>query len=86
MAAENTFPPILPERSIQLNEFVSGFDTDIMKLYSARRPDGQPIIDFGSLSKLTVVMDLDFPNENVEASRELFRRCHVLTNVDISCK
>jgi hypothetical protein len=85
VSTEDTFPSTLPERSIQLNEFVSGFDTDIMKLYSARRTDGQPIIDFGSLSKLTVEVNLDSPNE-AEASRELFRRCHVLTNVNISCK
>jgi hypothetical protein len=85
MAAENTFPPTLPEHSIQLNEFVSSCGTAVMKLCSARRPDGQPIIDFGSLSKITVEVDLDYPDE-VEASRELFRRCRVLTNVDISCK
>jgi hypothetical protein len=85
MAAENTFPSTLPEHSIQLNEFVSSCGTAVMKLCSARRPDGQPIINFGSLSKITVVVDLEYRNE-LEASRELFRRCHVLTNVNISCK
>ena len=84
-AAETTFPALLPEHSIQLNEFVAGMEnsTVIMKLCTAQRPDGRPIIDFGSLSKITVV--LEDPNEG-EASQELFGRCHVLTNVDISCK
>jgi hypothetical protein len=84
-AAENTFPVVLPEHSIQLNEFVAeiGTPTAIMKLCTSRRPDGQPIIDFGSLSKITVVVDK--PDEG-EAAQELFRRCHVLTNVHISCK
>ena len=84
-AAETTFPAALSEHSIQPNEFVAGFGTSsaIMKLCTARRPDGQPIVDFGSLSKITVT--LETPNEG-EASQELFRRCHVLTNVDISCK
>jgi hypothetical protein len=85
MAAENTFPPTLPERSIQLNEFVSGFHTSnaIMKLCSARRPDGQPIINFESLSKITVIFDR---LTREEASLELFRRCHALTSVNVSCK
>jgi hypothetical protein len=84
-AAENTFPPTLPERSIQLNEFVSGFHTSnaIMKLCSARLPDGQPIIDFESLSKITVIFDR---LTREEASLELFRRCHALTSVKVSCK
>ena len=87
VAAENlnTFPATLPEHSIQLNEFVARprTSTAIMKLCTARRPDGQPIIDFGSLSKITVTFER--PNEG-EASQELFRRCHSLTNVSISCK
>jgi hypothetical protein len=29
-----------------------------MKLCTARRPDGQPIIDFGSLSKITVDFEI----------------------------
>jgi hypothetical protein len=83
VATENTFPPTLPEHSIQLNEFVSAFvPTAIRNLYSARRPDGQPIIDFGSLSKISVIFDLD----EVKALQELFRLCHVLTIVNISCK
>ena len=55
-AAENTFHAALPEHSIQLNEFVAGIETPtaIMKLCTVRHPDGQPIIDFGSLSKITV--------------------------------
>ena len=85
VAAKNTFPAALPEHSIQPNEFVAGFGTSgaIMNLCTARRPDGQPIIDFGSLSKITVTIE----NSNQgEASQDLFRRCHVLTNVHISCK
>ena len=84
-AAEFTFHAALPEHLIQLNEFVAGIKspTAIMKLCTARRPDGQPIINFGSLSKIT--MEIENPYE-VEASQELFRHCHFLTNVDISCK
>ena len=86
MATEDTFPSTLPEHSIQLNEFVAGFGAfpgTIMKLYTARRPDGLVIIDFGSLSKITV----DFIGLNASrALQELFRHCHVLTNVNMSCK
>ena len=84
-AAENIFPAVLPERLIQPNEFVSkiGTPTAIMKLCTSRRPDGQPIINFGSLTKITVVVEE--PDES-EAALELFRRCHVLTNAHISCK
>ena len=81
MAAENTFPSILPEHSIQLNEFAAGSSNSalaIMKLCTARRPDGQPIIDFGSLSKISVYHN--------EVSQELFGLCHALTNVNIACK
>ena len=85
VAAENTFPATLPEHSIQLKQLVAqiGAPPTIMKLCTVRRPDGQPIIDFGSLSKIKV--DIDKPNEG-EASQELFRHCHVLTNVHITCK
>ena len=84
-ADETTFPAALPENSIQPNEFVAGIRTTtvIMKLCNAQRLDGRPIIDFGSLSKITVA--LEKPDEG-EASQELLRRCHALTNVDISCK
>ena len=49
----------MPEHSIHLNEFKakSRFGASaaaILKLCTARRPDGQAIIDFGSLSKKTV--------------------------------
>ena len=87
-AAETTFHAALPEHPIQLREFVlsgTGFrnPSTIMKLYSARRPDGRPIIDFGSLSKITVTVDnLD----ESEVLQELFRRCHALTNACISCR
>ena len=84
VAAETTLHalPALSENSIQLNEFVARnrTSTTVMKFCSARRPDGQPIIDFGSLTKITVT--LDNPNE---ALQELFRRCHTLTNAHISC-
>ena len=84
-ADENTFPEALPENSIQLDEFESGSGTSalIMELCSARRPDGLPIIDFRSLTKLSVYAEL--PNEG-EASWELLRRCHSLTDVHLSCK
>ena len=86
MATEDTFPSALPEHSIQLNEFGAGFGAfpaTIMKLCTARRPDGLVIIDFGSLSKITV----DFIELNASrALQELFRHCHVLTNVNMSCK
>ena len=86
MAAEDTFPSALPKHSIQLNEFVAGFgapDASIMKLCTTRRPDGQPIIEFGSLSKITV----HFVGLNESrALQELFGHCHVLTNVSMSCK
>ena len=85
VAAKNTFPATLSEHSIQLNKLVAqtGAPSTIMKLCTVRRPDGHPIIDFGSLSNIKV--DIDKPNEG-EASQELFRHCHVLTNVRITCK
>ena len=85
VAVETTLHPALSEHSIQLNEFVSGTGTSaaIMKLCSARRLDGQLIIDFGSLSKITV--DIEESDEG-EASLELFRHCHALTNVNVSRK
>ena len=87
-AAETTFHAALPEHPIQLREFVlsgTGFrnPATIMKLYSARRPDGRPIIDFGSLSKITVTVD---NLEESEVLQELFRCCHALTNACISCR
>ena len=54
-----------------------------MNLWTAQRPDGQPIIDFGSLSMITV--DIVDPTEG-EALQDLFRHCHALTNVQIICK
>ena len=85
VAAENAFPAALPEHSIQPNEFVAWSRTSgaIMKLCTARPPDGQPIVDFGSLSKIT--LNIQEPNQS-EASQELLRRCHVLTNAKICCK
>ena len=84
VAAKITFPATFPEHSIQLSEFVAGsFTTSTMKLCTAQRPDGQPIIDFGSLSKIK--MDFDEP-DGCTASQELFRRCHALTDAHISCK
>ena len=94
LIADNTFNSLaaLPKHSIRLREFVragtnknscSRNSATILKLCSARRPDGQAIIDFGSLSKITVT--LDDPIEG-EALQELFSRCHALTNAHISCK
>ena len=83
MAAEDTFPSALPEHSIQLNEFVAGFGASpatIMKHCTARRPDGLAIIDFGSLSKITVAF---VGLHGSRALQLLFRHCHVLTNVII---
>ena len=91
-ADENTFPEVLPESSIQLNEFESGNGTSalIMELCSARRPDGLPIIDFRSLSKLRVcpaLLEERYDGvEDLDISRELLRHCHVLIDVTISCK
>ena len=85
VAAETTFPAALPEHSIQLNEFVAGIESSAvaMKLCTTRRPDGQSIIDFGSLFKITIAFK---GYDDGEALQELFKRCHVLTNVYISCK
>ena len=85
VADENTFPASSPEHPIQPNEFIADFGSSavILKLCTARRPDGQSIIDFESLSKITV--EIEEPNDS-EASQELFRRCHVLTFVHIYCK
>jgi hypothetical protein len=85
VATKTTFPATLPEHSIQLNEFIAGFaiSTVIMKLSTTRRPDGQLIIDFGSLSKIAV--NLKCRNEG-KASKELFKHCHALTSVNICCK
>ena len=85
VAAENTFPATLPKHSIQLNEFVVqiGAPNTFMNVWTAQRPDGQPIIDFGSLSKIAA--DIVDPNEG-EALQDLFRHCHALSNVQITCK
>jgi len=84
-AIEMNFPAALPDHPIQPNEFVMETRTSaaITKLCAARRPDGQPVIDFGSLSMITVEFDSPYVGE---ASKELFRRCQALTNVQISCK
>ena len=84
-ATETALPVAFPEQSIQLNEFVAerGSADAIAKLCSTRRPDGKPVIDFGSLSKVTVA--LGEPDEG-EASQVLFRCCQRLTDVQISCK
>ena len=85
MAAENAFPATLPEHSIQLNEFAGiGISAAaIMKLCTAQGPNGQPIINFRSLPKITVVIK---DRDGGKASQELFRRCHFLTDVHIACK
>jgi len=83
LVTETTFPAALPEHPIQLNEFVAMYRTStaIMKLCRARRPDGQPVIDFRSLSKISVVVG---SRGEREASQELFSRCQALTDVEIS--
>jgi hypothetical protein len=87
VAAKNTFPAALPENSIQLDEFKAGFRSSdvITKLCKTRRPDGQPIIDFGSLSEITMVIGQPKYGEP-ETSQLLLSCCHSLTNVDIHCK
>jgi hypothetical protein len=85
-ADNNTFSSTLPEHSIQLKEFVAGSgasETAIVKLCTARRPDGQLIIDFTSLSRIAVAFES--PDQS-RALRELFRHCRFLTDVSISCK
>ena len=81
VAAKNTFPATLPKQSIQLDHQI-GTPT-IMNLCTAQRPDGQPIVDFGSLSKIKV--DIGVPIEG-EALQDLFRHCHALTHAQITCK
>ena len=83
-AATNALTATLPHRPIQLNQFISGTGnaTGIMNICTAHRPDGQPVIDFGSLAKITVKIEKD---NDVEASEELIRR-EQFTNVSISCK
>ena len=88
IAAENTFPVTMPEHSIQLNEFAAGSGTSaatVMKFCSTRHPDGQPIIDFGSLSKIKVHFTLGGSSQR-RPLQELFKHCRALTNVSISCK
>ena len=84
-ATENILPATFPDRPIRLEEFVARFRSCgvIMKLCTARRPDGQPIIEFRALSKITVVIEV---SDDGEASQELFRRCDSLTDVCITCK
>ena len=85
VADEYTFPATPPEHSIRLNEFSAWARsrTAIMKLCTAQRPDGQPIINFGSLSTITVNFQT---HDEGEASQLLFKRCHSLTNVNVTCK
>ena len=85
VTATNAFSETFPDRSIQLNEFTSGVGnaTAIMNICTAQRPDGQSVIDFSSLTKITVEIDKD---NDVEASEELFRQCEQLTHVYITCK
>jgi len=48
-----------------------------------RRPDGQPLINFRSLSKISVAVR---SRGEDEASQELFSRCQALTDVEIYCE
>ena len=81
----NTFSATLPNCSIRLNEFISGVGSAnaIMNICAAQRPDGQPVIDFSSLTKITVEIEKD---DEIEASEELFGRCKQLTYVCITCE
>ncbi|KAF8966544.1 hypothetical protein BDZ97DRAFT_2073981 [Flammula alnicola] len=83
VAAENTFSATLPDHSIRLNEFVARIRTAmaIMKICTAQRPDGQPLIDFSSLTNITITLE---KHDDIEASQELFKRCGQLTDVYIS--
>ena len=83
--ATDTFLPTLPDCSIQLNEFISGTRnaTAIIDICTAQRPNGQPVIHFGSLAKISVVIEND---RDIKASQELFRHCEQLADVHISCK
>ena len=83
--AENTFLAALPEHPIHLDKFESGTGTSelIMKLCTALRPDGLPIIDFSSLSKLRV--NPEEPDEG-EVAWEILSCCDSLNEVHISCK
>ena len=81
VTTEATFPAALPEHPIQLNEFVASSQTSsaIMKLCTAQRADGQPIIDFRSLSEISVVVES-------RGEIELFSHCQALTDVEIYCR
>ncbi|KIM43732.1 hypothetical protein M413DRAFT_387613 [Hebeloma cylindrosporum] len=82
-AAETTFPESLPARPIQLNGFTAEWRSValVTQLFRARLPDGQPLIDFGSLSKIKVTLE---SSHEGEALQELFRGCRNLAEVDIS--
>ena len=89
LADKNIFPSALPEPSIQFNEFVVGIrmsnaTSTGMKLCTAPRPDSQPIVDFGSLSKIRIAIG-GLPHDD-EVLQELFKHCCVLTIVSITCK
>ncbi|KIM42257.1 hypothetical protein M413DRAFT_129962 [Hebeloma cylindrosporum] len=84
-AAETTFPsPSLPEHPpIQLKEFITDSRTGdvVTQIFAARRTDGQRLIDFGSLAKIT--MNIDRLNI-CQTSQELFQGCQSLIHVNIS--
>jgi hypothetical protein len=77
--------PNFPDHPVQLKEFIShslAEGTAAMDICKTLRPDGQPIIDFGSLMKITFKVQ----DNNTEVSQQLFRRCEHLNEVHISCK
>ncbi len=80
-----SFPGTQPTRSARLHELTAGLAAPaaILELCKARRPDGQPVVDFNSLSKITVFVEKPLEGEVVQ---ELFRHCEKLTDVNVSCK
>ncbi|KIM42251.1 hypothetical protein M413DRAFT_444688 [Hebeloma cylindrosporum] len=82
-AAETTFPAALHKHPpIQLKEFVADRTPGdvVTHIFAARRTDGQPLVDFGSLSKIT--MNITRPG-TYRTSQQLFRGCQNLTDVTI---
>lgn len=75
----------LPTQPVQLHEFTAEVvaTTAIIELSTARRPDGKPVVDFGSLSKITIVIERRLEDHVIQ---ELFKRCVSLTDVNLSCK
>lgn len=80
-----SFPGTQPTRSVRLHELTAGVAAPaaILELCTARRPDGQPVIDFKSLSRITVMVEKPLEGE---VAQELFRHCEKLTDVNVFCE